>query len=494
MTSVDVLQPDDVVFGPQPGPQEAFLSTPADICIYGGMAGGGKTWSLIFEPLRHIVPSQRHPLGVFGFTAVIFRRVAPQIRNEGGLWDESAQLYPNFEGEPRETITEWRWDGGQTVRFASMQHEQDRLNWQGSQIPFIGFDELTHFTAAQFWYMLSRNRSTCGVRPYVRATTNPDADSWVADLIEWWIDQDKKSPTYGLPLPDRAGVLRWFLRQGEVIRWADTPEELYQYLPKELMARGVDPKTLVKSMTFIPASVYDNKKLLETNPEYLGNLLSLPLIERERLLGGNWKIRPTAGKVFNTSWFDNKRVPAAPNEVVKRIRAWDKAGTDELETDGGTPYTAGVLMSKVRVPGGYNYYIENAKKQQLSSMARERWIQRTAAEDPDNTRIWIEQEPGSGGKESAEASVRGLSGYRVRTERVTGDKVSRAMPLSAQCEAGNVYIVDDGTWDVDAFLTELHNFPDQKLKDFPDAASLAFNKLAGVKGSKDAEDFEDVTG
>ncbi len=73
---------------PQPGPQAAFLASAADIAIYGGAAGGGKTWALLMEPLRHV----RNP----GFGAVIFRRTTVQVRNEGGLWDESEGLYPRL--------------------------------------------------------------------------------------------------------------------------------------------------------------------------------------------------------------------------------------------------------------------------------------------------------------------------------------------------------------------------------------------------------------
>jgi hypothetical protein len=77
----------------QPGPQTEFLRTPADICIYGGAAGGGKTVGLIMEPLRYV---SRVP----GFTAVFFRRTTPQITNPGGLWDESLNFYPRFGGTP----------------------------------------------------------------------------------------------------------------------------------------------------------------------------------------------------------------------------------------------------------------------------------------------------------------------------------------------------------------------------------------------------------
>jgi predicted phage terminase large subunit-like protein len=355
-----------------------------------------------------------------------------------------------------------------------MQHESDRLNWQGSQIPYIGFDELTHFTEEQFFYMLSRNRSTIGIKPYIRATTNPDADSWVADFIAWWIDQDEESPTYGLALPERAGIIRYFIRQRGKIIWGDTFEELIQYLPQEMLKAGIDPRVLIKSVTFIPASVYDNKALLKQNPEYLGNLLSLALVERERLLGGNWKVKASSGNIFNKDWFIGKIVKAAPANL-RVLRYWDKAGTDE-EENARAAHTAGVKVG--RSPEGL-FYVMDVQEFMLTSLKRERQIRRTAVEDGYHTRIWLEQEPGSGGKESAENSVRGLAGYHVKVERVTGDKVARAMPASAQCEAGNVYLVE-AEWNR-AFIQQLHAFPDARLKDVADAFAGAINKLARLK-------------
>jgi hypothetical protein len=75
------------------------------------------------------------------------------------------------------------------IKFSHLRFDTTVYDWQGAQITLICFDELTHFTAHQFFYMVS-NRSTCGVRPYIRATCNPDADSWVADFLAWWIDQE----------------------------------------------------------------------------------------------------------------------------------------------------------------------------------------------------------------------------------------------------------------------------------------------------------------
>jgi Terminase large subunit, T4likevirus-type, N-terminal len=105
--------------------------------------------------------------------------------------------------------------------------------------------------------MVSRNRSTCGVRPYIRATCNPDADSWVADFLAWWID-----PESGLPIPERAGVLRYFIRVAEKTVWADRSEELMPDLLRgQDLPPGIDPPRPM-SVTFIPATVFDNPALL----------------------------------------------------------------------------------------------------------------------------------------------------------------------------------------------------------------------------------------
>jgi hypothetical protein len=130
---------------------------------------------------------------------------------------------------------------------------------------------LTHFTAHQFFYLVSRNRSTCGVRPYIRATCNPDAESWVADFLAWWIN-----PGTGLPILERAGILRYYVRVAEKIVWANRPENLAKHLQRpEDLPPGVEPPQPI-SVTFLPAKVFDNPASLQVNPEYLGYLLSLP--------------------------------------------------------------------------------------------------------------------------------------------------------------------------------------------------------------------------
>jgi predicted phage terminase large subunit-like protein len=441
----------DETIKPQLGPQTVFLSSAADIAIYGGGAGGGKTWGLLMEPLRHVSNPD--------FGAVFLRRNTTQIRNEGGLWDESMTLYPLLGAVPKEHELWWRFPSGAAVSFAHLEHDKTRFSYQGAQIPLICFDELTHFTATQFWYMVSRNRSMCGVRPYIRATCNPDADSWVAGLIAWWIDQDT-----GLPIPERSGVVRWFVRVGEELKWADSPEELAQYLMPD--GTPIPPK----SLTFIPAKLTDNKALMAADPGYMASLLALPLVERERLLGGNWKIRPAAGLYFQRSWC--RVVDAVPAGTVFG-RGYDLAATPPTPDNPDPDSTSATKIG--RAPDG-RYIVVDNRSTQATPAGVERFISNTASQDGREVEISLPQDPGQAGKSQVKSLTLMLSGYTVRSSTETGDKVTRFGPFSAQCEAGNVDVLR-GEWN-DKWFMNLEGFPAAKHDDDADSTSRAFAVVA----------------
>ena len=438
---------------PQPGPQAAFLATSADIAIYGGAAGGGKSWALLAEPLRHV--------GNPGFGGVIFRRTMVQVRNEGGLWDESMDLYPRVGGRPKSQALEWAFPSGASISFAHLEHDKSVLNYQGAQIAYLGFDELTHFSERQFWYMLSRNRSTSGVRPYVRATTNPDADSWVARLIGWWID-----PATGLAIRERGGALRWFARIAGRLAWADSAAEL----------TAAHPRVRPKSLTFIPANLADNRILETADPDYRANLEALPIVERERLLGGNWKVRATAGALFRREWFPVVEAVPAGGRVV---RAYDLAATEKKSLSDDPDWTATLRVRRVPDPidgRAGTFYIESVRRLRGSAAAVEMLILSTASQDGAGVSIRLPQDPGQAGKAQADTYIRKLAGYDVRAAPVTGDKVTRAGPASAQAEAGNIRLLR-GSWN-DEFLDELEAFPTGRHDDWVDALADAINELA----------------
>ena len=350
------------------------------------------------------------------------------------------------------------------VTFAHIERDEELEKWQGSHICEIGFDELTHFSENTFFFMLSRNRSACGVKPFVRATCNPDSDSWVAKFIEWWIDQDT-----GYPIPERSGAIRWMIRRDETIYWADRKEELWEQFNLETDEEKSEPK----SVTFIMSSVYDNKELLKVDPGYLANLKALSLIQRERLLKGNWKIRSAAGLFFKRTQL-GEIFEKVPKDVVRWVRCWDLAATEKNE--GGDPaYTAGVLIGK-RKNG--RYVIADVINKQMSASDVRKTIKLTAQVDRatyKRVRIRLPKDPGQAGKDQAESYIKYLAGFDVCAVAETGSKEARAEPMAAQWQAGNFDIVY-GPWN-EEYLLQLENFPDGKFKDMVDASANGFAEL-----------------
>jgi predicted phage terminase large subunit-like protein len=443
--------------GPQAGPQTLFMCSPADIVIYGGAAGGGKTYALLMEALRH--------KDVNGFGGIIFRKNFNQITAEGGLWDASNKLFSQIQGaEPRKSPRlHWVFNGMARLGFAHIDREEDLHSWQGTEIAYIGFDELTHFSKHQFLYMLSRNRSTCGIKPYVRATCNPDADSWVADFISWWIDQDT-----GYPIPARSGQMRYMCVLNDTVYWADTAEEL-----EELY--GVSSEEC-KTVTFIASRLTDNKILMSKDPGYMANLKAMTEVDMERLLYGNWKIRPKAGMFFKRtqigSILDN-----APHDLVAVCRGWDLAATDEDENQDAA-YTAGVLMG--RTAEG-RFVILDVINRQIKAGEVRTLIMMTAKMDKKAygkrcpVRQRLPQDPGQAGKDQAQSYMKMLAGYDVQIKPESGDKATRAEPMAAQWQHGMFDIVG-GEWN-DEYFNQLESFPEGKFKDMVDASSSAFSEL-----------------
>lgn len=450
------------IIKPQPGPQTDFMATPANICVFGGAAGGGKSYGLLMSALRH--------KNVPGFGCTIFRRNFNQIFSQGGLWDESMKIYLGIKGAtPQMSLGRWKFcDKDEkiisTVRFAHIEREEDLAKWQGSQICEIGFDELTHFSEKTFFYMLSRNRSTCGVTPFVRATCNPDADSWVAKFIEWWID-----PESGYPIPERSGKLRWFIRRDEVLYWANTKQELWERFELNTPREKAEPR----SVTFIMSRLEDNQELLKVNPEYEANLKAMSIIERERLLYGNWKIKAAAGLFFKRTQL-GEILEKVPQDVIQWVRCWDLAATEKT-ADGDPAFTAGVLMGK-RKNG--RYIIADVVNRQMSASDVRKTIKLTAQTDRaayKRVRVRLPKDPGQAGKEQAESYIKFLSGFDVVAVAETGSKEARAEPMAAQWQAGNFDILY-GTWN-EEYLHQLENFPDSKFKDMVDASANAFAEI-----------------
>lgn len=407
-----------------------------------------------------------------------------------------AGAYPKKTPKPQ-----FIFPSGAKVMFDHLERYTDCLSYQGSQIPLIIFDELTHFDEDVFWYMLSRNRSDSGVSGYIRASTNPDPDSWVRSFIGWWIGDD------GYAIPERSGVIRWFIRvNGEVI-WGDSKMDMLQYQMEHQITEkkrfdsiaqfplygeeGIlyyDRETRVykawekgqykdliapKSVTFIASLLSDNAILMRNDPSYLANLQSLPLVEQERLLGGNWKIRPAAGLYFPRSALP-PLLEEVPNDVVRWVRGWDLAATDTDE--GGDPaYTASVLLGKRR---DGRYVIADATNHRYKAEKVRELVKQCAVSDKakyKRVKIRMSVDPGQAGKEQSQSYIKMLAGFSISAVKESGSKESRAEPFAAQWQAGNVEIVA-GPW-TETLIAQYEAFPEGKFKDLVDSGSNAFNEL-----------------
>jgi len=219
---------------------------------------------------------------------------------------------------------------------------------------------------------------------------------------------------------------------------------------------------------FVPAKVFDNPALLQVNPEYLAWLLSLPLLERERLLNGNWKIRPAAGLYFKREWCAVADEVPADLDVV---RYWDLAATEKTEFN-DPDWTVGIKLGRDKSGG---YWLLDMVRGRANPGDVDRLLLNTATQDGKRVRIGFGQDPGQAGKSQALHLVRALSAFTVVAAPESGDKLTRFGPFSSQCRAGNVKI-RRGSWNEELFRV-LEGFPDLAHDDEVDACSGALEML-----------------
>lgn len=218
-----------------------------------------------------------------------------------------------------------------------------------------------------------------------------------------------------------------------------------------------DPRT--KSGELLWSSLFPNESVSSLERS-MGSIRSAGQLQQ--------RPAPMGGSIFKSSWFRLKSVTPITGRAV---RYWDKAGS----TDDGD-YSVGALVVEFEE----NWYVVDVIRGQWSYGEREQIILRTAALDSrkhQNLTIWVEQEPGSGGKESAERTTRMLAGYSVRTDKPVTNKVNRWQPWAAQLEAGNVYLIE-ADWN-SGFIEEHVIAPRGSHDDQIDAVSAAFNRLCG---------------
>ena len=252
------LDKQEVIFRPNDGPQTDFLAAPETDVLYGGAAGGGKSYAMLVDPLRFAHKAAHR--------ALILRRSMPELRE---LIDKSRELYPKaFPGcKFREVEKIWTFPSGAKIEFGFLERDADVYRYQGQAYSWIGFDEITHLNTEFSWnYLSSRLRTTDPeITPYMRCTANPGG------VGATWVKKRYVDP--------------------------NEPNEAFM---------GADGLT----RKFIPARLEDNPYLAKDG-RYEQMLKSLPDIQRKQLLEGNWDV--TEGAAFTE--FDVNTHVITPFEI-----------------------------------------------------------------------------------------------------------------------------------------------------------------------------------
>jgi hypothetical protein len=247
---------EEVVFAPNSGPQTEFLAANEREVLYGGSAGGGKSYGLLADPMRYF--------GSANFNGIILRRTNDELREL--IW-KSQEIYPKAYPGARwqEKKSQWVFPGGGRLWMTYLERDEDVLRYQGQAFNYIAFDELTQHATPFAWnYMRSRLRSTDPSLPlFMRATTNPGGPghSWVKRMF---ID----------PAPAGKRFSATDIETGEPMVYPDNHAKAGQ----PLFYRR-----------FIPASLKDNPYLM-ADGQYEANLLALPEMQRRQLLEGDWAV------------------------------------------------------------------------------------------------------------------------------------------------------------------------------------------------------------
>ena len=472
------------------------MQSTADVIIYGGAAGSGKSHLLLMHPLQHAVNDPK-------FQGIFFRRITKNIIGSGGLWQESTKMYAPFKIKSR-TKPEMQhlFPCGSMLGFSHMEHETNKMQHQGLQYSFVGFDELTQFEETQFTYLLSRLRSDADVKSYCMASCNPDADSWVLKWIEWWLDEE------GYPDPAKKGVLRYYITIDDTPIFGATPEDLLKKYPEECRIWNPNEEkyeiAIPKSITFIGGTIFDNPILIKKNPNYLSELNSLGDVEKARLLHGNWYARAEGANYWQRGWLG--KLDSIPTEG-QFARGWDKASEEPSEKERQPDFTANVGMVKT-YDGRYcifGNHIEDNKdtgdtevygKFRKRLGARDKVIERQGLHDGEECHIVLPVDPAAAGKVEFQESSKKLieAGLICKSDPApsTKSKLTKFTPFSVACENGLVDIVESSFKDrksLDAFYNELEKFDGErstrtKKDDWPDSAATVFNYLATTRIKK----------
>lgn len=331
-----------------------------------------------------------------------------------------------------------------------------------AQYSFVAFDEATDFTETQITFLLSRMRNAnISYTPQMYLCTNPSYHSFIRE----WIEDFYLDPNDGTPIDSRSNVERYFVRNGNEMKWFDKREDAEAIY-------GKSNKSGIRSFRFCSAKIHHNPYLRDT--DYLSNLMSLPRVERLIMLEGSWTARAETSGYWHRNNVDIVKFP--PLTTKKRVMGVDLAFSSPSETNKSPDSTAFVLMSKDS-SNMYTVEFVHTMQDKVHKVENKMFeLARTFGTDV----IWsIPQDPNA----QAGAYARDLQrrfaemGFVCKLQRPVKSKLTRFQPFAAVTEARFVQVTE-APWNKEYFdQLEIFDGNGKHHDDLVDATSDAFYLL-----------------
>lgn len=484
----------ETVYGPASPKQEMMLKAAesVQVVVIGGAAGSGKSFLLQLMPLMLVDDPASQ--------CIMFRRTTPQITGQGGIWDTGKGIYTKLPDGARPKIRERAMEvifpnfeegygEGAKIKYSHMQNENDKFNIQGLQFTFIGVDEACQFEWSQLEYMMSRLRSESSHFSRMVMSCNPDSEHKIKELIAWHLDED------GYPIPERDGVVRYFIRRDGDFIWGSTKEELL-----EIYGENCRPL----SFTFVSATIYDNPPMLKSNPEYLSFLEGLDPVNKAQLLHGNWNVKAEGNNYFKRE--NLVEVNELPRDIIW-ARGWDLASQEVTAQNKDPDFSCGVKLGKSRdgfyylvgdyCKGNYDDLLEEHGRFRKRPGERDRIIAEQGFYDGNDCVIVLPVDPGAAGKVAYQELAKRLmeQGLRVRQDPAptNKDKLTKFTPFADAVEAGLVRVLKSSfdTKSYNSLCSELERFDGERSgrsvtakDDRADGVASAYNYLSQTRNIK----------
>jgi len=458
----------------QRGPQERLMTTTANVVIYGGGAGSGKSHGVLMYITRYVENGD--------YRAIYFRKTNTETRQMGGLWDEACKLWGEiFNAKMLEQTLNARFPSGAKIQFAQL-HKEGRAaveGFKGLQAPTVIFDEGTAFEEDSIFYINTRQRSSSEeFQRQMLITTNPDRDGWPFKFVRPWVDDS-------FPVEPEADGMCAFIRCEEagVLPPGVKPSDVIERDQNVLwVKRGTKGS---RTIEYIHATLADN---IFIEDDYINNIMQADRISRIRLLGGPqaWHIRFEAGEVFKREWWqfiDWENLPP----MRAWVRSWDFAGRKKRPagSKGKAPdYTASVLIG-ITAERWPRYVVADVTNERLTPAETENRVAELQEADQnrvgDHT-VLLQRGGGDAGFHVDHMyRTRVLPGKKMKTMAMTGTKEERAKPMSALAEKGMVLLVH-GDWN-EAFIEQARAFPEGSYDDMVDAGTAGVLDLQSANTS-----------